>query len=483
MLPEIPPETLAEWQRVVDLTARLARVPASLIMRTERPTHTVLVSSRTEGNPYAVGREYDLHAVLYCQGVFDNDGTRVVYGSGAPSGLWRVAASGGEPAPLTTTDPEQGQVNHAWPHILPGGRAVLFTILTDARSSPTPSGGTEPSAYEPAQIAVLNLDTGEHTVLVPGGSNPHYSPTGHIVYGLDGTLWAVGFDRDRLALTTTPVPVQGNVNTKRSGAANFGLSATGSIVYVPGTVRDATTTDLRLVWVDREGRGEPTAPEARAYGSLSVSPDGTRVAVKILGGDLWIEDLVRGGPGTRLTFTPGRGRYPTWTSDGLRVAFRGGPGEALFWKAADGTGGVEPLTEYRPPRLGDASSLSPSASSPDGTALVFGAGSDPGVLWLEGDRAPTLLWESPDFERDYDLSPDGRWLAYQSAEPARQGGARRGQLGPMEVWVRPFPNVTDGVWQVSTNGGRWPLWNPQPDRGQKLFYISPQGAYILKCRQ
>ena len=78
VLPEIPPETLAEWQRVVDLTARLARVPASLIMRTERPTHTVLVSSRTKGNPYAVGREYDLNAVLYCQGVFDNDGELVV---------------------------------------------------------------------------------------------------------------------------------------------------------------------------------------------------------------------------------------------------------------------------------------------------------------------------------------------------------------------------------------------------------------------
>ena len=78
VLPEIPPETLAEWQRVVDLTARLARVPASLIMRTERPQHTVLVSSRTEGNPYDVGREYDLNASLYCQGVFENDGELVV---------------------------------------------------------------------------------------------------------------------------------------------------------------------------------------------------------------------------------------------------------------------------------------------------------------------------------------------------------------------------------------------------------------------
>ena len=94
VLPEIPPETLAEWQRVVDLTARLARVPASLIMQTERPKHTVLVSSRTEGNPYAVGREYDLNAVLYCQGVFENDGELVVedatrdHGSGMQGAGW-----------------------------------------------------------------------------------------------------------------------------------------------------------------------------------------------------------------------------------------------------------------------------------------------------------------------------------------------------------------------------------------------------------
>ena len=109
--------------------------------------------------------------------------------------------SGGEPEEITTVDPEQG-LNHAWPHILPGGRAVLFTIQ--------PAG-----AIENAQIAVLNLDTGEQRVLVPGGSYPRYSPTGHLIYGVSGTLRAVAFDVDRLEVTDpNPVPVLAGVVTQ-----------------------------------------------------------------------------------------------------------------------------------------------------------------------------------------------------------------------------------------------------------------------------
>ena len=114
---------------------------------------------------------------------------------GHRDGLWQVPVDGGgDPTPLTTVDREQGQTGHARPHMLPGGRALLFMITT----------GT---TIERAQIAVLNLDTGEQTVLFSGGGNPRYSPTGHILYGLDGVLWAVGFDVDRLEVTTGPVPV------------------------------------------------------------------------------------------------------------------------------------------------------------------------------------------------------------------------------------------------------------------------------------
>ena len=101
-------------------------------------------------------------------------------------------------------------MNHHWPEILLGGRAVLFTII--------PAG-----PVENAQIAVLDLETGAQTVLVRGGSNPRYSPTGHLVYGAGGTLRAVGFDLDRLAVTTNTLPVLDGVITKGSGAGELQL--------------------------------------------------------------------------------------------------------------------------------------------------------------------------------------------------------------------------------------------------------------------
>ena len=133
----------------------------------------------------------------------------IIFGTGEASGLWRVSASSGEPEQLTTLDAQRGGINHRWPHILPGGRAVLFTIW---------GGGIDNS-----RIAVLNLDTGEQRVLVPGGSYPRYSPTGHLVYGVSGTLRAVAFDLDRLEVTDpNPVPVLADVVTKSgSGAADF----------------------------------------------------------------------------------------------------------------------------------------------------------------------------------------------------------------------------------------------------------------------
>ena len=143
----------------------------------------------------------------------------LVFGSNLPSGLWRVSAEGGDVEELTT--PESPQINHAWPEVLPGGRAALFTSLVG-------------EFVETAQIALVDLETGEHEVLIPGGSFPRYSPTGHIVYGDAGTLWAIGFDADRLEVTgARPVPVLDGVLTGRSGI-NFDFSRNGTLVYVQG---------------------------------------------------------------------------------------------------------------------------------------------------------------------------------------------------------------------------------------------------------
>ena len=173
----------------------------------------------------------------------------IIFGTGV-GGLWRVSAAGGEPEALTTPDEESG-VSYGWPHVLPGAQAVLFTIRRG-------------QATETSQIAVLNLETGEQHALVPGGSAPQYAPTGHIVYGIDGTLRAVGFDLDRLEVTNpNPVPVLAGVVTKGSGAANFDLARDGSLVYMAGTA--GALAQRTLVWVDREGREEPLETPARAY--------------------------------------------------------------------------------------------------------------------------------------------------------------------------------------------------------------------------
>ena len=229
----------------------------------------------------------------------------IVFATTSSNGLMRVPAVGGEPEVLTTVDPEGAETAHAWPEVLPNGKGVLFTAW---------SGSDDGS-----RIAVVSLETGEITYLVPGGSNPHYSPTGHIVYGVGGTLRAVGFDAERLALTSNnPVPVVENVNTKPSGAANFSLAGNGSLVYVAGAGGAGGGPQRTLVWVDREGREEPIGLPPNAYAYARLSPDVTRLAVHIgdpENTDVWISELARGTL-TRLTTDPAGDFAPLWTPDG-----------------------------------------------------------------------------------------------------------------------------------------------------------------------
>ena len=360
------------------------------------------------------------------------------------TGLLRVPAAGGDPEVLTTLDAEQGEINHRWPEILPGGDAVLFTIVKG------PGAGN-------MEIAVLDLATGERKVLVRGGSNPLYALTGHIIYGVDGTLLAVPFDLDRLEVTGEPVPVLEGVMTDPSGAVEFTLSADGSLVYVAGEPQGGPLRSL--VWVDRQGKEEPLRAPPRAYNYPRISPDGTRVALDLRDQeeDIWIWDLTRETL-TRLTFDPDQDYYPVWTPDSQRVAFSSArEGQRnLFWKAAEGTGSVERLTE--------SSNIQYAYSfSADGEALVFretqpDTGDDLRMLSLVEDRAVKTLVATQFRERNAELSPDGNWMAYQS-----------NASGQDQIYVRPFPAVDEGQWMISTSGGTHPLWAPD---GRELFYLS-----------
>ena len=300
------------------------------------------------------------------------DGTIVFAASDTASGLWRVSAGGGEPEQLTTPDTEHGELDHLWPEILPGGRAVLFTIVANP--------------LEESQIAVLSLDTGEKEIIIRGGSYPRYSPTRHLLYAAQGTLRAVGFDLNSLDTVGDAVPVQEGIIYKRlGGAMNFSVSENGSLVYIPfrGGGRRRT-----LVWVDREGQEEPVPAEPRSYGSPRLSPDGRKVAVVAYGRntDVVVYDLLRDTP-TRLTFDEAIDNYPVWTRDGGRVVFtslRHGGALNLWWKVADGTGEVERLST-------GSRNQYPRSWSGDGQTLVFvsarpGTGRDVALLSLEGER-------------------------------------------------------------------------------------------------
>ncbi len=334
--------------------------------------------------------------------------------------------------------------------------------------------GSEPSQsvtrWDQAQIVAQSLRTGERTVLVEGGSDARYVPTGHPVYALGSALLAVAFDVDRLEVSGGPVPVVQGVQRStqpdlRSDTADYGAFDQGTLVYVRGA--EAQGVQRTLVWVDRSGTETVIQAAPQEYDHPRVSPDGMQVALHLNSGenDIWLWDLNRTTL-TRVTFNPRDDLYPVWMPDGRRLLFtsRREPSNTrnLFWRAADGTGEVERLTES--PNRQHA-----TAVSPDGRLLIFHenfpeTGDDVMQLELDETRRVTPLVQTEFIERNGIVSPDGRWLAYEANDSGR-----------FEIYVRPFPEVNSGRWQVSTMGGTQPLWARS---GQELFYISPTGAIM-----
>ena len=241
------------------------------------------------------------------------DGT-IVFGTGVGLGLWRVPAVGGEPAQLTTPNEAQGEVNHLFPEILPDGQHVLFSI-----------GATQ---IEESQIAVLSLDTGVQKTVIRGGRFARYAHTGHLLYDVQGVVWAAPFDLARLETVGEPVPVQEDVLTKATGVADFALAESGTLVYMPG-VGPTTTT---LGWVNRAGVMTAPIVEGETQSWPRLSPDGRRVLFHqgaSIAGDLWIWDLSRGSE-TKLTETGEVNTHPIWTPDGATVTFA--RGSAAFYQ-------------------------------------------------------------------------------------------------------------------------------------------------------
>ena len=382
---------------------------------------------------------------------------------GSDVGLMRLPLAGGKPQNILPLDRKKGEIFLTAPQLLPGGRIVLFSIL-----------GIQ--GISSAQLAALNLQTGEKKILLDGAGAGAYASTGpdpssgHIVYGRNGSLFAVPFDVNRLQVGS-PAPVLDGV--MGVGAfTTFSFSNSGTLVYATGGAVDLGTA-ATLAWVDRKGSERPVAAPSRNYtfSTLRLSPDGGRAVTMIqdvgtLSVDLWVYDLIRGVP-TRITFG-GSNAAPVWTPDGKRLIYTFGVPTGLRGELrsvpADSSG--SPATIL----ASDTPARFPASVSPDGKVLLGirpraqGAaaqvGQDIWTLPLEGapvESKPAPFLESPYNKRQARFSPDGKWVAYASNESGRD-----------EIYVVPYPN-TGGKTQISTEGGTAPQW---ARNGREMFYRS-----------
>ena len=363
-------------------------------------------------------------------------------------GLVRVHAAGGKLEPLTSL--AETETAHAWPQVLPGGQAVLFT------------GGPA----DAPNVQARSLVTGETRVVMAPGYRGRYAPCGHVVYVHKNTLFAVPFDIDSLETRGVPVPIVDDIaDDLTDRTAHFDFANDGTLVYLS---RDAVTTSNRTIaLMDSSGQIVKLLETPGRYSYLFPSPDGRKLAF-ISGQDVWVLDMKRGRP-SRVSFNTIDNQWPVWGPDSAHLVFsaqnREGTGRSLWWIRADGSEEPQLLFE------GD-DELHPSSVSPDGTYVAVHRRSPETLydIWMlpldctdpERPKAGPLevYLRTAVNEWGAVFSPNGRWVAYYSDES-----------GTGEIYVRPARGRA-GQWLVSSGGisGTTPHW---PSAGRALYYLSP----------
>ncbi len=374
------------------------------------------------------------------------DDDKIVFAKSADSGLSRIPAVGGDPEPLTKL--AKPEFSHRLPHCLPGNRGILFTI-TRGELDLNP------------RVAVLNLATGQYHILLEDAADAHYVRSGHLAFLRRGTLWTVPFNpltlRKTGRETASSITVCQALNCGNrawdTGAGQFVVSSSGSLVYAPGSI--LPNSNDSLVWVDRKGNAKPVTPFTASFFSPRLSTDERLISYVTLdtAGQAFIYDLNRG---TRWMLNPeGFGAsWITWIPGGKRVFFD--LDGKICRMAIDRSSSLEWLTS-------GAYSAYLSSCHPDGQTLAVVEVSDGAGGKVQGD---VMLFNATNgqvkpflnsaFDEAYpEFSPDGRWLAYTSNESLRS-----------EVYVRPFPGP-GGIQPISTEGGTQPLW---ARNGKQLFY-------------
>jgi serine/threonine-protein kinase len=387
-------------------------------------------------------------------GSWGDDGN-IIAALNGNSALSRIPSGGGRPQAVTELKEEY---THRWPQVLPGARAVLFTVHTTGLD------------FDAATIEVQSLDSGQRKTLVREGSYGRYFTSGHLLFVRQSVLHAAPMDAERLELTGPARPVVQDVASQfYGGGAEFDAGG-GTLLYVKRRPSRET-----LAWLESTGPARPFRALGRGiFGVPRFSPDGKRLALGIVEAgntDIWVYEWARDAM-TRLTFTPGFDTWPVWSPDGKYLVFssrRHGGAQNLYWMRADGAGEAVRLTESKRAQW-------PSSFSPDGRRLTFteidpASSYDVWTLPLEGVESgrpkagkAEVLVATPYAEGSPMVSPDGKWVAYRSDESGR-----------LEVYVRRF-GAPGGKWQISTTGGEAPIWSRA---GKELFYRSAEGMMAV----
>ncbi len=378
------------------------------------------------------------------------EGDRIVF-AGSNGGLLEVPAAGGSPAALTSPSVERGEFSHRLPHALPGGESLLFTV-TRSRFA----------RWDEAQVWLYSRGTREAKLLIEGGADARYVSSGHLLYVREGALLAVPFDLERLEVTGGAVGVVPDVMQaayiaglpNETGVMQVSVSATGTLVYLPGGTQKPTEYEVHAL--DRKGQGKPLPIPPHDFRTLRISPDGASMVLATVGRDrgLWLYGFERGTFG-RIT-SAGASLSPIWTRDGQRIAYAiGTTADTMHTTRADGRAPSELLTK-------SPLNLVPAAWAPGDRQLFYYSIGQQGnaTLWLRDLHAagePREIVRAPNLG-GLDLSPDGRWIAYHTQESGQQ-----------QVYVETVPGPGPRV-QVSPSGGGSPVWRGD---GRELFYARP----------
>jgi Tol biopolymer transport system component len=372
------------------------------------------------------------------------------------SGVARMRPTGGAAELVHKIDQDANEVGAEWPFALPDGKGLLVR---------TRRAGQAAADFD--IVAVAGPGAPRH--VLTHGIYARYAAGHLLVVTAEGKLVAIPLDTDKLELSGPPVALLEGIGVRNGGFnVDLSLSRTGTLVYTSGS----TLGSRRPFWVSREGVATPVDPSWDPQGlinNIALSPDGKQLAVELARNgkpDIWVKQLPS-GPFSRITFGDTAGVRPAWSPDGREVYFildRSATGVgSMYAHRADGTGNARPLIAA----AGEFGQIVPSR---DGRWIVTrtsisGAGQGDILGFRLGDTAAVPLVRSGAVETTPSLSPDGRWLAYASNES-----------GTFEVYVRPFPETGTAKWQVSTAGGRQPLWARS---GRELFYVNNRSELVV----